>query len=502
MSRLPVFRGRDFYAPHSACGYRLLPFRFMRWSADDEVLLTNDVGEFLFVNRVDFDDLIQHRMSRSAPAYSRLEAKHFLLDSTSDTPIELLATKYRTKKSFLTGFTGLHLFVLTLRCDHTCTYCQVSRVSMDRSRFDMSRETAKRAVSLMFKSPARQLKVEFQGGEPLLNFDLLRQVVEDVEQCNEAEGRDVQFVVTTNMVPLTDTILDYLKEHRILISTSLDGPAQLHNANRPRPGRDSHEIMVRNLEKARAVLGHDQVSAVMTTSRRSLDHPIEIVDEYVKLGFDSIFLRPISPYGFAARRGQSPPYESPRFLSFYKRALEHIIKLNREGHDVVEVYAQILLTRMLTPFTTGYVDLQSPAGAGLGAVAYNYDGDVYASDEARMLAAMGDKSFRLGNVHVDSYEEIFGGETMRHLAAGSVLESLPGCSDCAFLPYCGSDAIFNYRTQGDVVGHRPTSAFCMKNMEIIRYLFERWRGGDELVRELFMRWATGVDPRDTQEAAS
>jgi radical SAM protein with 4Fe4S-binding SPASM domain len=147
---------------------------------------------------------------------------------------------------------------------------------------------------------------------------------------------------------------------------------------------------------------------------------------------------------------------------------------------------------MLTPFATGYVDLQSPTGAGIGAVAYNYDGGVYASDEARMLAAMGDESFKLGDVQANTFEEIFGGETLRALVASSILEILPGCSDCAFVPYCGADPVFHHRTQGDIVGHRPTSAFCTKNMEILRYLFDLIRGEDPFVRDLLTQWATGV----------
>ena len=61
---------------------------------------------------------------------------------------------------------------------------------------------------------------------------------------------------------------------------------------------------------------------------------------------------------------------------------------------------------MLTNDDPGYVDLTSPAGIGIGALVYNYDGDVYASDEGRMLAEMGDKTFRLGNLHDDSYAEL------------------------------------------------------------------------------------------------
>jgi radical SAM protein with 4Fe4S-binding SPASM domain len=146
------------------------------------------------------------------------------------------------------------------------------------------------------------------------------------------------------------------------------------------------------------------------------------------------------------------------------------------------------------------VDLQSPTGAGIGAVVYNYDGEVYAADEARMLAEMGDHSFRLGSVQLDSYEQIFG-ERLRGIIEASVAETLPGCADCAFVPYCGADPVFHHRTQGDLVGHRPTSAFCARNMAIIRHLFELIEGGDEFTRELLLSWATNVAAGSTTAQA-
>jgi uncharacterized protein len=490
MANTSLFYPRARYTPCEA-EYRLLPFRFMRWT-DQELLLVNEVGEFLFLDIDCFRDLVKHQLSAQHPRYNDLKSKHFLSDGSSNVPIELLATKYRTKKSFLKGFTKLHMFVVTLRCDHSCHYCQVSRVSTNRPRYDMSIDTARAAVDLMFMSPSPSLKIEFQGGEPLLNFDVIRTIVEYTEERNKAERRDLEYVVTTNLVPITDEILSFLKEHSVLVSTSLDGPAFIHNANRARKGNNSYEIMIQNLERVRQVLGHDRVSAIMTTTKLSLKHPSEIIDEYIRQGFRSIFLRSISPYGFATRTGEDIRYEMTDFLSFYKSSLDHIIAINRAGTDFVEVYAQILLTKILTPLATGYVDLQSPAGAGLGAVAYNYNGDVYASDESRMLAEMGDESFRLGNLHSSSYDQIFGGEVLRSLAASSVLEVLPGCTECAFLPYCGADPIFHHRTQGDVMGHRPTSAFCLKNMSIIRHLLDLLRSEDPFVCDLLTRWATGI----------
>ena len=476
------------FAP-SGPGYRILPLRFMRWS-DREIFLTNESGEFLFVDRTTFLAFAEHRLPRSAPEYRALKARHLLADSDSTVPLELLATKVRTKRDFLRGFTRLHLFVVTLRCDHSCPYCQVSRVTQDRTRFDMSRETAVRALDLVFQSPAPALKIEFQGGEPLLNFDLIRWIVLEAEARNLVHRRDLQFVIATNLSPLTDQILAFCRDHQIHLSTSLDGPRELHNANRPRSGGSSYDLTVSNIAWARSALGHDSISALMTTTERSLKCPKDIVDEYCRQEFNGIFLRSISPFGFATRGNADRRYDMAAFLAFYREALDHIISINRAGQAFTEVYAQILLRKILTPFPTGYVDLQTPAGAGINVVAYNYDGDVYASDEARMLAEMGDASFRLGNVHRDDFASIFGGPTQRALTTASCSETLPGCSECAFVPYCGADPIWNWATQADPVGHRPTSAFCEKNMGIIRHLFDLWRRDDPFIRSLFVRWAS------------
>lgn len=488
----PTFRTVDSFSTRSS--YRFLPFRFIE--LDDQVVLVNLVGEHELVARHDFQVFVDHRLVPESRTYENLKAKHFLEDTASDTAVRLLATKLRTKYQFLEGFTKLHIFVVTLRCDHTCQYCQVSRVTAEKSRYDMSPESADKSLDLVFRAPARRIKIEFQGGEPLLNFSLIRYVVREAKRRNDSLASDfrkvIEFVVTTNLSLVDDEILEFCKEHEIFISTSLDGPAYLHNANRPRPGGDAYERTIAGIERTRSVLGWDGVSALMTTTRLSLSHPEEIVDEYVNRGFGYIFVRPISPYGFAIKTKRITGYERSEFVEFYRRALDRVIERNRNGERIVEIYAQILLTKMLTPYPTGYVDLQSPAGAGIGAVVYNYDGDVYASDEARMLAEMGDKTFRLGSVHTDSYEEIFGGALMRKLVEDSITDAIPGCADCALQPYCGSDPVENHATQGDTVGYRPTSEFCERNMGIIKHLLRLLHGPDAFTRNLLQSWATGV----------
>lgn len=462
-----AFRQPDRFV---AQGYEILPFRFLRYD-QDRYFLTNLVGEYLIVTDSQLAAFVKHRLRPEMPIYHDLKAKHFLYDSVSDVAIELLAAKYRTKQSLLPRWTALHLFVTTLRCDHSCPYCQVSRVSQDRRAYDMTPETADRAIGLMFQSPCPVLKVEFQGGESLLNFEIVRHVVR--ESKRRSDGRRVEFVIATNLSPLTDEMLAFCREHGIHISTSLDGPRGLHNANRPRPGHDSYERAVSGIHRARNVLGRHAVSALMTTTVRSLSMPRQIIDEYVSQGFRSIFLRPISPYGFALKSAKRTGYSTEAFLDFYRQGLDYILELNQQGVPLREEYAAIVLRRALTPYPTGYVDLQSPSGLGSAVIVYNYDGDVYASDEGRMLAEMHDETFRLGNVHTNSYRELFLESPLLTMLQETMAEGIPGCCDCAYLPWCGTDPVFHHATQGDAVGHRPTSGFCQRNMGVFRLLVEK-----------------------------
>jgi His-Xaa-Ser system radical SAM maturase HxsB len=353
----------------------------------------------------------------------------------------------------------------------------------------MSVETAERALQMVFKSPSPVIKIEFQGGEPLLNFERIQLIVLRAEEINKTECRNLQFVIATNLAVITDEILAFCAEHNILISTSLDGPEDLHNKNRPRPGRNSHQLALTGIEKVRAVLGHDRVSALMTTTRDSLPRVREIIDEYVRLNFDGIFLRALSPYGFAIKTKQFSLYDRNAWLEFYKTGLDYIIDINKRGHNFIEHYAATILTKMLTPFNPGYVDLTSPAGIGISVLVYNYDGDVYASDEGRMLAEMGDKTFRLGNLNKDAYEEIMLSDSLLDPIEQSFTGSVPMCSECAFESYCGAEPVYHHATQGNFVGRKPQSDFCHRNMTIFRDLIKRYQE-DPVVADIFRRWVS------------
>src|SRR5204862_4376456 len=125
--------------------------------------------------------LIELRVRPGDGLYEKAYAAHLVTGTNQKAQRQLLAARLRSRMSFLGEITPLHMFVVTLRCEHSCPYCQVSRQSTDRSRFDMSEATAQRALDIAFESKSSRIKIEFQGGEPLLNFSLIKTIVSAAE---------------------------------------------------------------------------------------------------------------------------------------------------------------------------------------------------------------------------------------------------------------------------------------------------------------------------------
>src|SRR5262249_15947213 len=172
----------------------------------------------------------------------------------------------------------------------------------------------------------------------------------------------VDFVIATNLALLNDEVLDFCRENLVSISTSLDGPVDLHNKNRPRPGGNSHQLAVDGIRRVQGALGPDRVSALMTTTDARLCRVEDIVDEYLRLDLEGIFLRPVSPYGFAIKTKQYSKYRAREWLQFYERGLRYILEINKRGRHFPEFYATLLLRRMLFDLPNGDVCLPSSAG--------------------------------------------------------------------------------------------------------------------------------------------
>lgn len=456
-------------------------------------VVTNLAGGYLVLTAEELE-----RFARGEPAgtelYARLSAGGFLRQTVD---VAALTRRARDRMGFLGAGPSLHILVVTRRCNETCAYCHSSRVGEGASDADMSPETADRALDLAFQTTSPSLTVELQGGEPLLAFDVVRHVIDGALARSRRAGKALDFTLVTNLAAMDDDKLSWLLERRVQICTSIDGPADLHDAQRRLPTGSAFERAagwIARINAEYAARGLDptlyHVEALLTTTRATLCRPREVVDTYAALGCRALFLRPLDPFGFGARVRDRLGYDAEEYLAFYRAAVDHAIALNLAGVPILERFASIFLTKILTGVDPNYLDIRSPCGAGIGQVAYDHDGRVYTCDEGRMLAADGDDTFLLGRLGEVGYRQVVGHPTVRATVVASNLDAQPGCTQCAYRPYCGVCPVYGHRTQGSIFGRAPDSFLCAVHMGIQDYLFERLGDADPDVHEVLRRWTT------------
>ncbi|MEB2313326.1 MAG: His-Xaa-Ser system radical SAM maturase HxsB [Sorangiineae bacterium] len=469
---------------------RLVPFRYRE--VGGRVLLTSYFGDWVFVTRDEFRELYQGRIPPGVEL--KLGERNFLADR-----LDVAKTRERVahRRRFLNWGPILHVLVVTLRCNETCVYCHASRADMDRVDTDMSKETAEKAIDIILKSTSPRITIEFQGGEPLANFPLIKHSIEYVNEKNRAYGKEIEFTMVSNLALMDDEKLDYLVENKVQICTSIDGPERLHNKQRVLPSGNAYQEAARwvKLINQRYVdMGLDpvlyHVEALLTTTRASLDYPKEIVDTYVELGCRSIFLRPVDPFGFADKTHEKIEYDRARYMDFYRTATDYIIELNVKGTQVLERFASIFLTKILTGDDPNFLDIRNPGGAGVGCLCFNYDGTVYTSDEGRMLREMGDDMFAIGHVDTSKYRELVTHETVRAALIASNLDAQPDCVNCTYNPYCGNKPEHNFKTQGSIFGRMRENHICAVHKGIQDYVFEKLAAAEPETMEIFRRWTT------------
>ena len=446
-------------------------------------LVTADHGGWSMLNEGDFRSYLQGRLGPADAAYAELEAEGLVRDRLD---FAGLSARWADKDEFLFRAAPLHIVVSTLRCNHKCLYCHSSVFGVERVDKDMTLETAQQAVDFAFECPTPAPIIEFQGGEPLLNWPVVKFAARYAKLKAKAAERTAFVTMVSNFSLMDDEKRAFLLDEKIAVCTSLDGPAALHDKNRLYTGGASHGETARWLRAFQEEKNGYKPGALMTTTRFSLESPERIVDEYLALDLPGIFLRPLSPIGFARRSWGTIGYTVDEFLRFYRRALDYIILVNRRGTPFYERHLLTLLTKVLLSRDPGYADLRSPSGAGFGVLAYDYDGGIYTGDEARMVAQDGDTLFRVGTLGKSSYNDVLDHQVVRTAAMATTLEHQPLCSQCAYRPWCGLDSVYNRQVQGSLWGRMPDNGRCRLYMGLFDTLFEKLQ--DPEAREVFDSW--------------
>lgn len=180
------------------------------------------------------------------------------------------------------------------KCNLGCTYCYAQQGEFGGAPKDMALADALRAVDLLVEgaAPGARLTLAFLGGEPLINRAVLRAATEHATERAAARGCEMRFSITTNATMLTEADAEFFAAHRFAVTVSLDGPRELHDAQRPtKTGRGSFDRIAARLQPFLGRPGlHVSSRVTVTPANLALKSTL---DTFLAMGFDSVGFSPM-----------------------------------------------------------------------------------------------------------------------------------------------------------------------------------------------------------------
>lgn len=456
---------------------RLNPLYF-RSLNDDTVFVSNMLGAWDFAKKAEFLDLIAGM--HPGELESRFAKKGFVGTNTGwfDKAAE---TRLTTKFASPNVKPSLFMVVPTLRCDHNCEYCQVSRAPLDSKAHDLMLRPESLAKAIA-ELAAPSFKLEFQGGEALLRQDF---IVDTVESLNRLRPGCFDVVVTSALGPdLGSDFLSWCKDNRVGFSVSFDGVPEIHTKHRKSYLFDSFTRFRSQLEKLRAN-GIEEIGYIQTMTASTFEvAPETIIQSCLDLQINRLFSRPLQQYGFAALTQRKIGYATSAFIDYFEKYFLAVLNHWAVEKSFFDDGFAIYLSNLFRPQFTGYVDLTSPSAYGLQATIINYDGHIFGADEARMLyETTKNDELILASVQEDG-TVTSAINPHAELVAESFIEFTPHCDTCAYQPFCGSDIAYHLASQGNGVGLKPASEFCESTMGVYDFLLRHFEAGDYGLEEV------------------
>jgi His-Xaa-Ser system radical SAM maturase HxsB len=457
--------------------WAILPYNAGR--IDGQYLVSNLFGAWDFLNEEEYKRLNQFNIKPDSFLFSRLLEKGLILKKEN---LPLLITDFRNLNSHLFTDTALHIAVVTTKCNLRCRYCQTYTQKPE----DMNFKVAQGVLNYLLGVRNPSITLEFQGGEPLLNWKVVKFLIEYLRKLKTY--KDVLCItIVTNGLLLDTAKIDFLVKYNVGISISLDGPAGIHNKNRIFSKNQGSYDKAKNAIKALRMAYKQKgiirsIDLLPTITKHSLSFPEEIIDEYVEAGADRIALRPINRIGFAQCAWERVGFLPEEFNDFWAKAMDYIIKLNKKGTKFKERMAEVMLRKIFKKEYPGYVDLISPCGAGRNVLTYMPNGDIYPCDEARMS---GSDIFKLGNVLHNKYEEVMKSSNLFSVCQASLMDFWDYNSP--YLPWIGTCPVLNYICQGNLIPKITATALYKIYYFQFEYLFKKI-AQDKKNEEIFRQW--------------
>ncbi len=323
-------------------------------------------------------------------------------------------------------------------CNLNCEYCFASQGKYHGDRAVMSLDVAKRALDFLIEnSPGRRnLEVDFFGGEPLMNFDMLKELVKYAREREKECGKNFRFTLTTNGLLIDDDVIDFANREMSNVVLSLDGRKEIHDRYRvDYAGNGSWERIVPKFQKLVEARGHKNYYMRGTFTHANPDF-LKDIEKMLELGFTELSMEPVvcAPEDASALTQE----DLPIVLEQYEKLAELMLKRRREGKPFTFYHYMIDLKG--GPCIYKRV---SGCGSGTEYMAVTPWGDLYPCHQF-----VGEEKFKLGDI----WNGVTNRETQDEFGKCNVY-TRPECSDCWAKLYCSGGCAANaYHSTGSVNG--------------------------------------------------
>ena len=323
-------------------------------------------------------------------------------------------------------------------CNLACKYCFAEEGEYHGRRALMSFEVGKKALDFLIANSGNRvnLEVDFFGGEPLMNWDVVKQLVEYGRSREKECNKKFRFTITTNGVLLNDEIMDFCNREMSNVVLSLDGRKEVNDRMRPfRNGSGSYDLIVPKFQKFAESRGTKDYFVRGTFTRNNLDFSKDVL-HFADLGFKKLSIEPVvadpkEPYSIREE-------DLPQIMEEYDRLAKEFIKREKEGRGFQFFHFMIDLNQ--GPCVAKRL---SGCGSGTEYLAVTPWGDFYPCHQF-----VGMEDFLLGNV-----DEGITNTKVRDEFKLCNVYAREKCRDCFARFYCSGGCAANaYNFSGDITG--------------------------------------------------
>ncbi|HOQ16079.1 MAG TPA: thioether cross-link-forming SCIFF peptide maturase [Defluviitaleaceae bacterium] len=348
-------------------------------------------------------------------------------------------------------------------CNLKCKYCFAGEGAYKGSRSIMTKEVGIKAIDFLIEASGnrRNLEIDFFGGEPLLNFELVKEIIEYARSIEKEHNKNFRFTITTNGLLLNDEIQNYINENMHNVVLSIDGRKEIHDKMRyTKNNQGSYDLILPKLKKMAESRKQQNYYVRGTFTRENLDFAQDVI-HLADLGFQQISVEPVvapleMPYALREE-------DLPVLFNQYEVLAKELIRRNEEGQAFNFFHFMIDLSQ-------GPCVAKRLAGCGSGSeyLAVTPEGDLYPCHQF-----VGLEDFKIGTV----FEGITNHELQKQFQDCNVYAK-EECRSCWAKFYCSGGCAANaYQFHKDI--HIPYKIGCeleKKRVECALYLKAKLAG--------------------------